>query len=174
MTFGLKNADTTYQRAMNLIFYDLLGIILEINIDEIITSDNMDHHLANLCLTLERICRYGLKMNPLKCAFGVSARKFLGFIIYEHGLEIDPKKIESIKKVQPPQSKNDMQKFLGKLNYLRWFISNLSGKITNALIWFFQTITITCQFYKGKNKNYLLPVVAVAMSPRSFCQTQPL
>jgi hypothetical protein len=119
MTFGLNNADTTYQRAMNLIFYDLLGIILEINIDEIITSDNMDHHLANLCLTLERICRYGLKMNPLKCAFGVSAGKFLGFIIYEHGIEIDPKKIESIKKVQPPQSKNDMQKFLGKLNYLR-------------------------------------------------------
>jgi hypothetical protein len=39
-------------------------------------------------------------MNPLKCAFGVFAGKFLGFIIYEHGIEIDPKKIESINKVQ--------------------------------------------------------------------------
>jgi hypothetical protein len=50
--------------------------------------------------------------------------------IHEHGLEIDHKKIESINKVQPPQCKNDIQKFLGKLNYLRRFISNLSGKIS--------------------------------------------
>jgi hypothetical protein len=41
-------------------------------------------------------------MNPLKCAFGVSAGKFLGFIIHERGIEIDPKKIESIIKVQLP------------------------------------------------------------------------
>jgi hypothetical protein len=94
---------------MNLIFHDLLGIILEIYIDDVvIKSDNMDHHLADLRLVLQKMCRYGLKMNPLKCAFGVSASKFLGFIIHEHGIEIDPKKIESIQKVQPPQSKNDM------------------------------------------------------------------
>jgi hypothetical protein len=100
MTFGLKNAGATYQRAMNLIFYDLLGIILEIYIDDIIVkSDSMDNHLADLRLALERMRRYGLKMNPLKCAFGVSADKFLGFIIHEHGIEINPKKIESINKV---------------------------------------------------------------------------
>jgi hypothetical protein len=68
-------------------------------------------------------------MNPLKCAFGVSAGKFLGFIIHELGIEIDPTKIESINKVQPPRCKNDMQKFLGKVNYLRRFISNLPRKI---------------------------------------------
>jgi hypothetical protein len=90
----------------------------------------MDIHLADLCLTLGRMCRYRLKMNPLKCAFGVSAAKFLGFIIHEYGIEIDHKKIESINKVQPPQCKNDMQKFLGKLNYLRRFIFNLSEKIS--------------------------------------------
>jgi hypothetical protein len=70
------------------------------------------------------------KMNPLKCTFGVSADKFLGFIIHEHGIEIGPKKIESIQKFQSPQCKNDMQKFLGKLNYLRRFISNMWGKIS--------------------------------------------
>jgi hypothetical protein len=90
----------------------------------------MDNHLGDLRLALERMCQCGLKMNPLKCVFGVSTSKFLGFIIHEHGIEIDPTKIESINKVQPPQSKNDMQKFLGKLNYLRRFISNLSEKIS--------------------------------------------
>jgi hypothetical protein len=69
-------------------------------------------------------------MNLLKCMFDVLAGKFLEFIIYDHGIEIDPKKIESINKVQPPQCKSDMQQFLGKLNYLRRFIFNLSGKIS--------------------------------------------
>jgi hypothetical protein len=131
MTFGLKNTGATYQRAMNLIFYDLLGIILEVYIDDVVVkSDIIDCQLADLRLTLERMRQYGLKMNPLKCAFGVSAGKFLEFIINEYGIEIDPTKIESINKVQPPQCKNDMQKFLGKVNYLRRFISNLSGKIS--------------------------------------------
>jgi hypothetical protein len=125
MTFGLKNAGATYQRAMNLILHDLLGIILEIYIDDVVVkSDSMDNHFANLRLALERMCRYRLKMN------GVSAGKFLGFIIHEHGIEIDPTKIKSINKVHLPRCKNDMQKFLGKLNYLRWFIFNLSGKIS--------------------------------------------
>jgi hypothetical protein len=104
MTFDLKNAGATYQSAMNLIFHDLLGIILEVYIDNVVVkSDSMDSHLANLHLALERMRRYGLKMNPLKCAFGVLADKFLGFIIHEHGIEINPIKLESINKVKPPQ-----------------------------------------------------------------------
>jgi hypothetical protein len=87
-------------------------------------------NLADLRLALERMRRYGVKMNPLKYVFGVSAGSFLRFIIHKHGIEIDPKKIESINKVQPPQCKNDMQKFLEKLNYLRRFIFNLSRKIS--------------------------------------------
>jgi hypothetical protein len=82
--------DMTYQSVMNLIFHDLLGIILEIYIDDVVVkSDSMDNHLADLHLALQRMCRYGLKMNPLKYMFGVSAGKFLGFIIHEHGIEID-------------------------------------------------------------------------------------
>jgi hypothetical protein len=68
----------------------------------------MDNHLVDLRLALERMCQYGLKMNLLKCAFGVSAGKFLGFIIHEYGIEIDPTKIESINNVQSPQCKNYM------------------------------------------------------------------
>jgi hypothetical protein len=97
MTFGLKNAGATYQRAMNLIFHDFLGIIVEVYIDDIVVkSASLNSHLADLRLVFEKMCRYGLKMNPLKCAFGVSAGKFLGFIVHEKGVEIDPKKIESI------------------------------------------------------------------------------
>jgi hypothetical protein len=76
--FGLKNVGATYQRAMNLIFHDLLGIILEIYIDDaVVKSDSMNNHLADLCIALERMRRYGLKMNLLKYALGVSIGKFL-------------------------------------------------------------------------------------------------
>jgi hypothetical protein len=130
MTFGLKNAGAKYQRE-NLIFHDLLGIIREVYIDAVVVKlYSMDGHLADLRLALEMMHRYGLKMNPLKCVFGVSAGKFLGFIIHKYDIEIDPTKIESINKVQPTQCKKDMKKFLGKVNYLRRFISNLSGKIS--------------------------------------------
>jgi hypothetical protein len=92
MTFGLKNAGATYQRAMNLIFHDLLGMVLEIYIDDIVVkSVGMQEHFADLCLAVERMRKYRLKMNPLKCAFGVSTCKFLGFIMHEAGIEIDLK-----------------------------------------------------------------------------------
>jgi len=130
MTFGFKNAGATFQRAMNLIFHNLFGVILEVYIDDIIIkSTGLDHHLADLRLALERMRRYGLKMNSLKCAFEVSAEKFLGFNIHEKGIEIDPKRIEAMKRVEAPTCKKDLQKFLGKINYFRRFISNLSGKI---------------------------------------------
>ena len=91
MTFGLKNTGATYERVMNLIFHDLLDVILEVYIDDIvIKSAGLGNHLADLRLALERMRRYGFKMNLLKCAFGVSARKFLGFIIHENCIEIDP------------------------------------------------------------------------------------
>jgi hypothetical protein len=97
MTFGLKNAGATYQRAMNLIFHDLLGIIIEVYIDDIVVkSDAFKSHLADLRLAFERMKKYGLKMNLLKCAFGVSDGKFFGIIIHEEGVEIDPSKIEAI------------------------------------------------------------------------------
>jgi hypothetical protein len=94
MTFGLENASAIYQRVMNLIFHDLLGIILEVYINDVIVkSDSMDGHLVDLRLALERMRRYELKMNLLKYVFVVSADRFLGFIIHEHGIEIDSKKI---------------------------------------------------------------------------------
>jgi hypothetical protein len=80
--------------------------------------------------------------------------KFLGFIIHEHGIEISPKKIESIQKVQPTQSKNDMQKFIGKLNYLRRFIFNMSGKISAFTTIFHLKNEV--DFTLGQNSNLLL------------------
>jgi hypothetical protein len=54
-----------------IIFHDLLGIVVEVYIDDIVVkSAGLESHLADLHLAFERMCRFGLKMNPLKCAFG--------------------------------------------------------------------------------------------------------
>jgi hypothetical protein len=51
----------------------------------------VNSHLTDLRHTIEKMCRYKLKRNPLKCAFGVSSGKFLGLIVHENDIEIDPK-----------------------------------------------------------------------------------
>jgi hypothetical protein len=115
---------------MNLIFHELLGNTVVVYIDDIVLKlAEFSSHLADLHKAFDKMCQYGLKMNPCKCAFGVSAGKFLGFVIHEHGIEIDPDRIKSIRNVGPLTCKVEVQKFLGKVNYLRRFISNLAGKI---------------------------------------------
>jgi hypothetical protein len=89
MTFGLKNAGATYQRAMNHIFHDLLGVILEVYIDDVVIKlAGFKEHLANLRLAFERMRKYNLKMNTLKCAFGVTVGRFLGFIVHDDGIGV--------------------------------------------------------------------------------------
>jgi hypothetical protein len=128
MTFDLKNAGAMYQSTMNLIFHDLLRVLVDVDINDVVVkSVGFKEHMTSLKLSLERMKKYGLRMNPLKCAFGVTSGRFLGFVVYEHDIQIDPKKIESIRKIGEPVCKRDVQKLLGKINYLCHFISNLAG-----------------------------------------------
>jgi hypothetical protein len=79
MTFGLKNAGATYQRGMNLIFHDLPRVLMEVYIDDmVVKSVQFEEHMTDSKLSLERMMKYGLRMNPFKCAFGVTSRRFLG------------------------------------------------------------------------------------------------
>jgi hypothetical protein len=106
MTFRLMNAGATYEHPINLIFHDLLGVIMEVYIgDIVIKSMVFKSHFFDMCVAFERMKRYGLRMNPLKCAFGVSAGRLLGFIVHEHRIQIDLKKVESIKALEEPTCK---------------------------------------------------------------------
>ena len=79
--------------------------------------------------TLECTRKHGLKMNPNKCAFGVSAGKFLGFLKHGRGIEVGQKPISAIDKIVAPTNKKELQSLIGKINFIRRFISNLSGRI---------------------------------------------
>jgi hypothetical protein len=115
---------------MNFIFHEYIGTLVEIYIDDIvIKSEDITKHLADLQKILECTRKHGLKMNPNKCAFGVSAGQFLGFMVHQRGIEISRKSIDAINKVVAPANKTELQSLIGKINFIRRFISNLSGKI---------------------------------------------
>jgi hypothetical protein len=91
MTFGLKNAGATYQRSMNLIFHNLLGVLMEVYIsDMVVKSVGFEEYMTDLKLSLERMKKYGLWMNPLKCTFRVTTGRFLGFVV--HAYKSTPRK----------------------------------------------------------------------------------
>jgi hypothetical protein len=129
MPFVLKNIGVTYQRSMNLMFHDFIEDFMQVYIDDIVVkSSSEDKHLDHLRRSFERMRQYGLKMNPLKCAFGVCASDFLGFVVHKKGIEINQNKTKAIMETKAPSTKKELQSLLGKINFLRRFISNLSGK----------------------------------------------
>uniref|UniRef100_A0A5B7BSL8 Reverse transcriptase domain-containing protein n=1 Tax=Davidia involucrata TaxID=16924 RepID=A0A5B7BSL8_DAVIN len=90
MPFGLKNAGATYQWAMNTIFHNMFDRCKEVYMDNVVVKSHVkDEHFANLRRAFERMRAHKLKMNPLKCTFGVSAGNFLGFLIHQRGIEMD-------------------------------------------------------------------------------------
>ena len=71
-------------------------------------------------------------MNPHKCAFGVLAGQFLGFMVHEKGIEVGPKSFEAISKTVPPTSKTELQSLISKFNFVRRFTLNLPAKILSV------------------------------------------
>jgi len=94
-----------------------------------VKSKGHQEHLADLRKALECTRRHGLKMNPNKCDFSVSAGQFFGFMVHERGIEISQKTISAIDKVEAPTTKIELQPLIGKINFIQRFIFNLSGKI---------------------------------------------
>ena len=94
MPFGLKNVGATYQRLVNHMFRPQIGRNVEVYVnDMLVKSLEEKKHLDNLQKTFETLRRYNMKLNPNKCAFGVSSGKFLGFMVLQRGIKENPDKI---------------------------------------------------------------------------------
>ena len=91
MSFGLKNARATYQRLVTKMFRPLLGKTMEVYIDDmLVKSKERSDHTTHLQEAFNLLRAYGMKLNPLKCSFGVSASRFLGFMVTQRGIEANP------------------------------------------------------------------------------------
>ncbi|RVW58113.1 Retrovirus-related Pol polyprotein from transposon 17.6 [Vitis vinifera] len=124
MPFGLKNAGATYQRLMTKIFKPLIGHTVEVYIDDIVVkSKTREQHDLHLQEVFHLLRRYGMKLNPSKCAFGVSAGKFLGFMVSQRGIEVSPDQVKAVMETPPPRNKKELQRLTGKLVALGRFIA---------------------------------------------------
>ena len=113
MPFGLKNAGTTYQQTMTAIFHDMMHREMEDYVDDIIVkSKTKARHFQVLEEVCERCRKYKLHMNPMKCAFGVSTRKFLGFLVHHKGISVNPTKATTIATMKRPATVKKLKSFL--------------------------------------------------------------
>uniref|UniRef100_A0A2N9I9H2 G-patch domain-containing protein n=1 Tax=Fagus sylvatica TaxID=28930 RepID=A0A2N9I9H2_FAGSY len=143
MPFGLKNAGATYQRAMVTLFHDMI------------------HH---------EIEKYQLRLNPNKCAFGVTSGKLLGFIVSGRGIEIDPAKVQAIRSMPAPKTEKEIRSFLGRINYIARFIAQLTATCEPLFKLLRKDVKIKwtedCQKAFDKIKEYLLnPPILVPPTP---------
>ncbi|OMO94091.1 reverse transcriptase [Corchorus capsularis] len=114
MSFGLKNAGATYQRAMTAIFHDMMHVCIEDYVDDIVVkSKRVSDHFSDLRRVFERCRKYKLRMNPLKCAFGVTSGKFLGFMVHRKGIDVDPAKVTAIRELAPPINQKQLKSLMG-------------------------------------------------------------
>ena len=98
-----------------------------------------------------------MRLNPSKCVFGVTAGKFLGFMVSQRGIEVNPKKVRAIMELEPPKTVKAVQSLNGKVAALNRFVS----KATDKCLPFFRVLkksfewTDECQKAFGDLKKYL-------------------
>ena len=129
MPFGLKNAGATYQRLVNWMFQKQISTTMEVYIDDmLVKSTTAELHIAHLSEAFRILRNYNIKLNPAKCAFGVSAGKFLGFIVNHRGIEANPDKIKAVLDMPSPSGIKEVQRLTGRITALSRFVSRASDK----------------------------------------------
>jgi hypothetical protein len=130
MPYGLKNALSTFVRAMSKSFGDLIRDRVEVYVDDIVVKTKRGSTLVeDLTLVFDKLRVTHTRLNPEKCVFGVSARKLLGFLVLHRGIEANLEKIKAIETMRPPARIKDVQKLTGSLAALSRFISRLTERV---------------------------------------------
>ena len=129
MSFGLKNAGSTYQRMMTRMFELQIGKSIEVYIDDMVVKCKLvSEHVRDLDDIFEILRRHKLRLNASKCSFGVGLGKFLGYMVTHKGIKVSPDQIKAIHSMQPPQNPKEVQKLTCMIAALNRFISRLADR----------------------------------------------
>ena len=129
MLFRLKNAGATYQRMMTRMFRDKIGRTMEVYIDDMVVKSKQEsRHIKDLQGTFEVLRQHKLRLNAEKCVFDVGAGKFLGYLITNRGIDINPNQIDAVRCLNPPSNLKKVQKLTGILVALNRFISKFADR----------------------------------------------
>ncbi|CAK1589740.1 unnamed protein product [Parnassius mnemosyne] len=133
MSFGLKNAPSTFQRFMNTALSGLQGLQCFVYLDNIVIySYDLQTHINNLSNVFDRLRHFNLKLQPDKCEFIRKEVSYLGHIITNEGLKPNPEKTKAVQQFPQPRCPKDIKYLMGLVSYYRRFIPN-QLKIQNLL-----------------------------------------
>lgn len=135
MPFGLMNVGAIFQRAMHISFVGDKFVVIYLD-DITVFSKYDEEHLDHLKKTFEKCRKFGLSLNPRKSIFALEEDKLMWHIVSRDGVKIDPARVQAVQKIPLPTSKKYIQKFMGKIIFLRRFVSNyveIVKEITNML-----------------------------------------
>ena len=118
-----------YPRLVNKLFQKHIGASMEVYIDDmLVKSIKAELHITHLAEAFQVLKSYNMKLTAAKCAFGVSAEKFLGFIVNNQGIEANQDKIKVVLDILPPSNIKDIQRLTRRIPALSRFVSKASDK----------------------------------------------
>ena len=127
MPFGLTNAPAVFMDLMNRVCKPFLDKFVIVFIDDILVySKSKEEHEEHLRKVLELLRREKLYAKLSKCEFWLREVQFLGHVISQEGIKVDPAKIEAISNWEPPKTPTEVRSFLGLAGYYRRFIDDFS------------------------------------------------
>ena len=135
MPFGLRNAAQTFQRFMDQVLRGLDFCYVYID-DVLIASRTTEEHKVHIRLVLQRFVQYGILINPVKCALGVTELRFLGHHVNKDGVSPFPDQVQVIQNFPQPTTLRKLREFLGLVNFYHRFIPRCADILTplNALL----------------------------------------
>ena len=102
---------------------------MEVYVDDmLVKSEKAKLHTTHIAEAFQILRTYNIKLNPAKCAFGVSVGKFLGFIVNSQGIEANLDKIKVVLDMIPPSNVREIQRLTGRIDALSRFVSKASDK----------------------------------------------
>ena len=120
LPFGARNASASFQKLMQMVFREELNQFILVYIDDLlIFSGSFDEHLRNLQIVFDKLRAAQLKLHPRKCKFAVKKVPFLGHLLTENGIEVDPSKVSKVKEFPRPRTVHQLRQFLGLCNFYR-------------------------------------------------------
>ena len=127
MPQGLVTSAATWQRFIDSVIGEDLKPYVFVYLDDIILiSKDFDHHMKLLEAVLSRLEAANLTVNLAKCHFCRSELKYLGYVVNEHGLQVDPEKVRAIAEFRRPQDPKGVKRFVGMASWYRRFIMNFA------------------------------------------------
>lgn len=128
LPFGLTNAPATFQRAMNLILKGLTWSCVLAYLDDVmVLGKSFMDHMSNLEKLFKRFRTFQAKLKPSKCLFFQTETEFLGKVISQEGVRVSPDKVKAVQEWPLPETKRQLQSFLGFINYHREHIENFAA-----------------------------------------------